>query len=918
LLLAPGVLSAWSYVIVWWHVFYDGTVRFFRYTSQHIVSYTLAAIAFATPFLLQLIPAVPVQNSVDDSIYRFVARLLGVIGMAGAITVWLVLFFRKMWIDRRTGRFLTWVGFAAICFGIPQGMYLWAITGSGNPRLWYDIGSTFDMLGALCLVPATLRLVGLLRTYRFGRWTSRLFGMREAFALLFTWFLFFSLGSAALAWAQANIVKERPYWAVAEINADTIRKAVKAAIEGDATHDDTMLRSGTLPDLAPWIGLDPWAFANSSFAAEDYRVIVDDRSDPRRGWRVHLESSRGGPTARLDVYADGSMHLTPGVEPWMIWKAGMWSIAIGLMIYALIVLWIHTLTMLFSSSFLPWAGFACSLSLIGLSILLHAFELASGERLDLYLVRQHYAINAGAGLILACTMLMIVVFRYQVQFRIYGDDARTPLGEAEQLRQVVSKLVWSILRNVETWFGKQRQFALRRAFEARCGDGVTIDAGELTDPLTKDSEDVVEVGRRLRTLFNRITNAFIDEFGSQLYQRALVNLHDALFWRERELAHTHIFAGAWWGVRLRHYDDAALTPAKKREIFQRIPLFTGFSEEEMVALMARFREEAFGANEVVFRPGEESDRLYIVLSGRVSIEQELDERAAAQSHRPIAELRRGDWFGEISLIKEATRAATVICLEPTTMLSLDRNTYLALADRYHAIGRKIEEAFDFLMLIDDMPVFRELTAQRIRELATSMRLRLVEPGERVVREGEPGRCFYIVRQGRFNVIEHLGDPDERHLDTLIRGDYFGELALLEDMPRSASVVALEPGELLELDRDDFERLLGKYVAMTSRSARQANRRHFESRVRKQMATRKRHQTTAAHTGGDTDPHGLHGDDRGTTVVRARHRLVDRTTRRVPRRSRSGRITAVGADGPFPSPGSSDDHIPPPAMPEMPD
>jgi len=79
----------------------------------------------------------------------------------------------------------------------------------------------------------------------------------------------------------------------------------------------------------------------------------------------------------------------------------------------------------------------------------------------------------------------------------------------------------------------------------------------------------------------------------------------------------------------------------------------------------------------------------------------------------------------------------------------------------------------------------------------------VAPGTAVVHEGEPGDRFYVVFAGMFSVTQ-AGFPGRKLLRP---GDYFGEVALAMDMPRTATVIAITPGVVASCDRETFDELI---------------------------------------------------------------------------------------------------------------
>jgi MFS family permease len=118
--------------------------------------------------------------------------------------------------------------------------------------------------------------------------------------------------------------------------------------------------------------------------------------------------------------------------------------------------------------------------------------------------------------------------------------------------------------------------------------------------------------------------------------------------------------------------------------------------------------------------------------------------------------------------------------------------------RLARIDREIEVPERELALLTRLPLFAPLAPATVEHLARKLAPVSVRAGEVIVRAGEPGELFYVVASGEVEV-EAEGKPPQ----TLGPGDYFGEIALLRPVPRTATVVAREDGELLTLDRDEF-------------------------------------------------------------------------------------------------------------------
>jgi len=107
---------------------------------------------------------------------------------------------------------------------------------------------------------------------------------------------------------------------------------------------------------------------------------------------------------------------------------------------------------------------------------------------------------------------------------------------------------------------------------------------------------------------------------------------------------------------------------------------------------------------------------------------------------------------------------------------------------------------DFLALV---PLFSRLKKEELADLAACVRHHTFDAGQEIITEGDSDRSLFVIVKGSVDVVKGRGDRNERHLCTLGPRDYFGEMALIDDLARSASVVAKEATEILSLDQEDF-------------------------------------------------------------------------------------------------------------------
>jgi len=132
-------------------------------------------------------------------------------------------------------------------------------------------------------------------------------------------------------------------------------------------------------------------------------------------------------------------------------------------------------------------------------------------------------------------------------------------------------------------------------------------------------------------------------------------------------------------------------------------------------------------------------------------------------------------------------------------------------------------------LFQRVPLFEGISAAERAAVSKAAQFRTYRRGEVIVRQGQTGETFFVIVRGRVAVTVLSPEGREVVLNTLGEGDHFGEMALLDEEPRSASVVAQERSELAILSRDVFFELLRSNFVLTkgllrcfSRRLRRAN------------------------------------------------------------------------------------------------
>lgn len=121
----------------------------------------------------------------------------------------------------------------------------------------------------------------------------------------------------------------------------------------------------------------------------------------------------------------------------------------------------------------------------------------------------------------------------------------------------------------------------------------------------------------------------------------------------------------------------------------------------------------------------------------------------------------------------------------------------------------VQEAAIVSQMLIRCDVFKHLTPRSLAEMADHLKSEPFEAGSRVIREGDAGDKFYLIRSGEVAVVR---GPDDEQVATLKEGDFFGEMALLSGNPRNASIVTLDETVLYSLSQEHFRQAISEQAS----------------------------------------------------------------------------------------------------------
>ncbi|KAI5610332.1 protein kinase, cAMP-dependent, regulatory, type II, alpha A, partial [Silurus asotus] len=225
--------------------------------------------------------------------------------------------------------------------------------------------------------------------------------------------------------------------------------------------------------------------------------------------------------------------------------------------------------------------------------------------------------------------------------------------------------------------------------------------------------------------------------------------------------------------------------------------------------------------EHVIDQGDDGDNFYVIERGVYDIVVQKDGVGCC-----VGQYNHKGSFGELALMYNTPRAATIISKQEGALWGLDRATFRRLIVKNNAKKRRMYESF-----IESVPLLKSLELSERMKIVDVLGVKTFHDGERIIMQGDKADCFYIVESGEVKIMmksktkADRQDNAEVEIARCTRGQYFGELAFVTNKPRAASAYAIGDVKCLVIDVQAFERLLGPCMEIMKR-----NIAHYEEQL----------------------------------------------------------------------------------------
>jgi CRP-like cAMP-binding protein len=252
---------------------------------------------------------------------------------------------------------------------------------------------------------------------------------------------------------------------------------------------------------------------------------------------------------------------------------------------------------------------------------------------------------------------------------------------------------------------------------------------------------------------------------------------------------------------LRFYNNKEVS-----EQIENLPLFNYFSPELLGMIVNRSELKEYNPSTPVIVQGDDGTHLYVLMSGRL----EVRKRTGTGATKIVSEILPPGIFGENAVVEDVKRMADVVAIEKSIVLQVPAKMLRQIATDSQYI-RELDSFRNAIMVnqfFTSAPIFRDRTENVIQMFTSKGKIESFIKDQIIFKQGDQADGFYLLLRGSVGV-----SVNSRPISRIQQGGFFGEVSMITDVPRTATIYALEEVQVLKISRDSFWEILSLDINM---------------------------------------------------------------------------------------------------------
>lgn len=273
------------------------------------------------------------------------------------------------------------------------------------------------------------------------------------------------------------------------------------------------------------------------------------------------------------------------------------------------------------------------------------------------------------------------------------------------------------------------------------------------------------------------------------------------------------------GREVEHADESILLERFKASPYKTVsdtlsaitnnsPLLAGLTTLQLREFMMDSVLLAYDYSHVLFKRGDYTNTFFSIIEGTVDIQINPDDPSM------FVTLKQGQFFGEMSLLSGRRRGATVLAGDNCLLIETPRRSMVKLINSVASVKRVIDKVF--LLRAIQGQLAEGVPADELSDVVEASSIESYPLGEVIFAANEPGDSLHLIRSGSVTA-SHIDDNGKEFIVSYISaGNYIGEMALLSDAPRSATIRTTVATETIRVAVEPFKALINKFPELRTK------------------------------------------------------------------------------------------------------